>query len=233
MFSDALIRGTAGAAARLRQSRETGVPLAQVSIGTRASLVPPELADLTIEPWSDEQVNPASYDLTLSSVFRVFPGVVPEVIDVADVHEGHTERVVAPTPGDESFGWETGVAMGVTMRPDGGVVLAPGAFLLGATREVVSLPRGLAARVEGKSSLGRIGLTVHVTAGFIDPGFKGSITLEIANLSGCRHLVLRPGMRIAQIAFTPMVGWVERSYQTTGHYQDQPAGEPIESRYAL
>lgn len=84
-----------------------------------------------------------------------------------------------------------------------GVIINPGQFALGTTLESVTMPNDLVARVEGRSSIGRLGLTVHVTAGFIDPGFKGCITLEIANL-GLYPIKIYPGMRIAQLAFQSM-----------------------------
>ena len=167
---------------------------------------------LSIAPYSRSHLNPASYDVTLSPVVRVFKHT-SEPIDVADVQEGHTSRL--------------------DMREaKGRFVLSPGDFILGATSEVITLPETLVARVEGKSSLGRLGLVVHSTAGFIDPGFSGSITLEIANLSP-RPVVLRMGMRIAQIAFTPMNAAPLKSYAQTGRYQGQEPGEPVESRYTM
>lgn len=173
-----------------------------------------------IEPYVPAHLNPASYDLTLSPHLRVeipLAWTWPEhIIDVANVKPGYTQAH--------------------EMEAEG-YVLPPGAFVLGATNEVVDLPDTLAARVEGKSSLGRLGLAVHITAGFIDPGFTGSITLEIANLMN-RPIRLRPGMRIAQIAFTPMHSAPAVSYAQTGHYQFQGAGpnnlaRPQESRFKM
>lgn len=156
-------------------------------------------------------LNPASVDLTLAPTMRYFPSLgEDEIIDLNDVQPGHT------------IPYEFG--------DDDGFLLAPGEFVLGATNEVVHLPATHLACVDGKSSLGRLGLTVHVTAGFIDPGFTGSITLEIANLSP-RTIVLRPNLRIAQIRFMPVMGHVHYDYRVTGHYNDQPAGQPVESRY--
>lgn len=180
---------------------------------------------LAIEPWDESRLNPASVDLTLAPVFRFFEPYGDSEIDLADLQAHHTRRVDVREGGlhFRQAGFEATWA--------NGLLLAPGAFLLMATNEVVTLPHTLAARVEGKSSLGRLGLAVHITAGFIDPGFHGSITLEVANLNSVRPLRLRWGQPIAQIAFTPMVEAVSKPYGDVGHYQDQPAGEPVESRY--
>lgn len=167
---------------------------------------------LNIKGYNAAHLNPASYDLTLSSIVRPVGFDLPEVVDVACVQSDYTY---------------------LHDMEDEGFTLLPGEFLLGATNEVIELPLNLSARVEGKSSLGRIGLAVHITAGFIDPGFHGSITLEIVNLLG-RPIILRQNMRIAQIAFTPMSGTPDLGYGLTGHYQNQGLnGEPIESRYKM
>lgn len=100
--------------------------------------------------------------------------------------------------------------------------MEPGEFLLGSTVEHVEVPTDLTARVEGKSSLGRIGLMVHVTAGFVDPGFRGNITLELKNLSS-RSIRLEAGMLISQLCFQKVVGVVLRPYGSDGlnsKYQD-------------
>lgn len=162
-----------------------------------------------VEPLDEKYLNPSSVDVTLSDTFRMMHESA-YALDVGHDISGHTGPV-------EAFSE---------------YVIEPGDFILGATQEVINLPTDLVARVEGKSSLGRLGLAVHITAGFIDPGFSGSITLEIVNMSP-RSLVLYPGMRIAQIAFTPVLGTVNRSYQQTGRYQNQPPGVPVESRYTL
>lgn len=172
---------------------------------------------LTISGYEPRHLNPASYDLTLSPLIRrTRPGLIPDrtVLDVAEVASGYSRS---------------------EKMDEKGLVIGPGEFILAATNEVVGLPLELSARVEGKSSLGRIGLAVHITAGFIDPGFCGSITLEIANLLG-RPIRLRPNMRIAQIAFTTMSARPTNGYAVTGHYQNQGIGEisePVESRYKM
>lgn len=167
-----------------------------------------------IRPFTDDQLGPASYDLRLSEEIRIPWGPHPDLayadttLDLDDV-EGYSK------PG--------------TIGPLG-YVMEPGAFLLASTQEYVAIPADLAARVEGKSSLGRVGLAVHITAGFIDPGFQGTITLEMANLLG-RPIRIYPGMRIAQIAFYRMERKPAQLYAASGHYQGQQG--PTESRYRV
>ena len=101
------------------------------------------------------------------------------------------------------------------------MILEPGDFILGSTKEYVEIPDDLVANVDGKSSLGRLGITAHVTAGYIDAGFKGNITLEIANLSDMLF-ILKKDMAIAQIVFTTLTTPVNRPYGSDGlnsHYQ--------------
>jgi dCTP deaminase len=166
--------------------------------------------DLDVSPFDPERVQPASVDLLLDQYVRTLAGPKWAEIDVADIQPRHT---ALDQIGED--GW----------------LLDPGDFLLACTVERVTLPPDLAARVEGKSSLGRLGLTVHVTAGFIDPGFTGQITLEIANLSG-RPIRLRRMMPIAQLCLIPMSAAPERPYGSAGnHYQGQYG--PTESRYQM
>lgn len=111
-------------------------------------------------------------------------------------------------------------------------ILEPGEFLLGSTSEWVEVPNDLVARVEGKSSLGRIGLMVHVTAGFIDPGFRGNITLELKNLSDAL-IKLEEGMPICQICFEKVFGKVLRPYGSDGlgsKYQGSKGTRPANPR---
>lgn len=166
--------------------------------------------DLSISPFDPARVQPASVDLLLDQYVRTLAGPDWAEIDVADVRPRHTKL-------DEigEDGW----------------LLDPGGFLLACTVERVTLPPDLAARVEGKSSLGRLGLTVHVTAGFIDPGFSGQITLEIANLSG-KPIRLRRLMPIAQLCLIPMQAAPERSYGQAGNRYQGQCG-PTESRYTV
>lgn len=164
-------------------------------------------AALHIEGMTDPelQIQPASVDLRLGYDFKIMrqaqSGAIPQ----------------GPLPLDHE--WEMEMR-GVT--PEGGLVLQPQQFALGATVETIGLPSDLVGRVEGRSSLGRIGLLVHATAGFIDPGFKGQITLEFYNLNP-HAIILKPGVRICQISFHQMTGPAARPYGTKrgSKYQGQ------------
>lgn len=167
---------------------------------------------LGIHPWDPERLQPASLDVVLDSFIRVpRPNEsVRRVLDLATLEPNHTE---------------------LQEIPESGLDMAPGSFLLGCTRERISLPGDLAARVEGKSSLGRLGLTVHVTAGFIDPGFSGQVTLELVNL-GPFVIRLHAGLPIGQLCLIEMSAVPTRLYGHAGnHYQDQLG--PVESRYGM
>jgi len=168
-----------------------------------------------IDPFHGDQLNPASYDLTLHPVIRVseMPAAFGdgEPVDLAALKPNHTVEWVI----DGDCGYYD---------------LQPGEFILGSTYEYVGIGDEVVARVEGKSSLARLGMAVHVTGGFIDPGFDGQITLEIVNLFP-RALRIYPGMRIAQIAFQSVQDQVERSYRELGSYQNQRG--PTESRYRV
>jgi dCTP deaminase len=168
---------------------------------------------IKITPFDKDQINPASYDLTLHPILRVNFQIADKwkigvPLDLSNVEEEYLqERSLDQL---ESY------------------TMYPGEFLLASTMEFVELDTQTVGRVEGKSSLARVGLAVHVTGGFIDPGFRGHITLEMVNLFH-RPLVIHPGMRIAQIAFMTMEGEVNRSYAETGRYQGQTG--PTLSRY--
>ena len=161
-----------------------------------------------IEPWDEAMVQPASVDLRLGSSFRVFHNHRTTAIDLRDPPTNLTEEVTS-----EMF------------------VIHPGEFVLGVTEEHVELPEDIVARIEGKSSLGRLGLIVHATAGFVDPGFKGTLTLEITNLTRV-PIKLYPGLLIAQLSFMALDAPAERPYGSEAlgsHYQGQRAA--TESRY--
>jgi dCTP deaminase len=161
---------------------------------------------LKIAPFRPKHLGPASYDLTLNPVLgEVF---LPAMVDLGVPPE---EYLIYTRMGKDDF-----------------YDLRPREFILASTTETIGIPPEFAARVEGKSSLARLGLAVHVTGGFIDPGFEGQITLEMVNLSNS-VLRLRPGIRIAQIAFMPVVGEVQRPYGERGNYQYQDG--PTGSRY--
>jgi dCTP deaminase len=164
-----------------------------------------------IDPWDETMVQPASVDLRLGTSFRVFHNHRITAIDLADPPRNLTELVEVDD--DESF------------------VIHPGEFVLGRTQEHVELPDDIVARIEGKSSLGRLGLIVHATAGFVDPGFKGTLTLEITNLTRV-PIILWPGKPIAQLSFMALDQPAERPYghpELGSHYHGQT--DATESRY--
>ena len=157
---------------------------------------------LVIEPApEDVQIQPASVDLRLGGTFKTF------VTPLGDPSKAKPIDVTAAL--DPS--WMETQTITQVDGADAFYQLDPGVFTLATTIERVRIPRHLAARVEGKSSLGRIGLLVHATAGFIDPGFEGTITLEMTNLSP-RPILLKLGMKICQLSLYKMMGRVERPY---------------------
>lgn len=175
-------------------------------------------ADVT--PFDEEMLQPTSLDVRLGSNYRKFRDDV-QIVETRDDGSldnwtNHYGRVPS---------WKSHTS-GHTF-PITGLALKSGDFILASTFETLRLSPSMAARVEGKSSLGRLGVLVHVTAGFIDPGFTGQITLEIANVSPATVMIYA-GMPIAQLTFEP-VATPERDYGVTGHYQNQHG--PTESRY--
>ncbi len=164
-----------------------------------------------IDPWDPKLVQPASVDLRLGDSFRVFHNYRASAIDLRRPPENLTEEVVVGA--EESF------------------VIHPGEFCLGRTLEWVELPDDIVARIEGKSSLGRLGLIVHATAGFCDPGWRGTLTLELNNLTRV-PIKLYPGGLIAQLSFMTLDRAAERPYgspELGSHYQGQRAATA--SRY--
>lgn len=174
------------------------------------------LNDITIEqcvdhqdlilPYTEKQLNPNSYDVTLQDTIIIFTKDAKDgYADGSDhtLHGVHTKPV----------------------RIDGYYMLQPGQFVLGATVEKISLPDNMMARFDGKSSLGRIGLCTHVTAGFIDAGFVGTITVELKNENSF-PILLKPGMRIGQVSFDYLNAASAKPYDTVGHYQNQKAPQP-------
>jgi dCTP deaminase len=171
-----------------------------------------EAGRIRIDPYDPQLVQPSSIDLRLGDSFRVFHNHRVTAIDLRDVPTNLTEEV--------------------TIGPDEPFVIHPGEFCLGRTLEWVELADDVLARVEGKSSIGRLGLIVHATAGFVDPGFKGSLTLEITNLTRI-PIKLYAGLPIAQLSFMELDEAAQRPYGSEGlgsHYQGQLAA--TESRYA-
>jgi dCTP deaminase len=168
---------------------------------------------IVIDPFDERLVQPSSVDVRVDRRFRVFRNSRYPFIDVRQQMEELTEPV--SIEGDEPF------------------ILHPGEFVLGQTLERVSLPDDLVARLEGKSSLGRLGLLIHSTAGFVDPGFSGNITLELSNVANL-PITIYHGMPIGQISFMRMDQPVEHPYgsgEKASKYQGQ--GEPTPSRYYL
>jgi dCTP deaminase len=164
-----------------------------------------------MEPFDPAMVQPASIDVRLDRYFRVFENHRYPHIDPAQAQDDLTREVQAE--GDEPF------------------ILHPGEFVLGSTYEEVSLPEDLAARVEGKSSLGRLGLLTHATAGFVDPGFSGHVTLELANVATL-PIKLYPGMKIGQFCFFRMSSASEHPYGSEKYgsrYQGQRGPTPSRS----
>jgi dCTP deaminase len=168
---------------------------------------------IVIDPLDEDNIQPSSIDLRVDNLFRVFRNHTAAVIDVREDLENLTELVQVPA--------------------DGVFMLHPGEFVLGSTLERVGLPDDLVARIEGKSSLGRLGLLIHSTAGFIDPGFDGHITLELSNVANL-PITLYPGMKIGQVSFLRMTTPADRPYGSAGtgsKYQGQRG--PTPSRYYL
>lgn len=144
-----------------------------------------------LDPYEPAHIQPASLDVRLDRYFRLFDNHKYPVIDPAQEQPELTRLVDA--------------------GPDTPLVLHPGEFVLGATYESVTLPDDVAARLEGKSSLGRLGLLTHSTAGFIDPGFTGHVTLELSN-TATMPIMLWPGMKIGQLCFFQLSSAAEHPY---------------------
>jgi dCTP deaminase len=166
---------------------------------------------IVIKPFEPGMVQPSSVDVRLDNQFRVFHSHRYRVIDVKERLDDLTELVEIST-GDA-------------------LILHPNEFVLGSTLEWVGLPEDIAGRLEGKSSLGRLGLVTHSTAGFIDPGFEGHLTLELSNFTNL-PITLYPGMKIGQVAFLRLSSPAERTYgqdALKSKYQGQRG--PTPSRY--
>ncbi len=165
---------------------------------------------IVINPLDASDIQPASVDLHLDRKVLVFSNSSRPYIDIKQSLEQLTEMV--------------------ELEDDSPFILHPGEFVLGSTKENIELPEDLVARLEGKSSLGRIGLVIHSTAGFVDPGWKGHLTLELSNLARL-PITLYYGMKIGQISFLRLTTAAERLYgsQDLGSkYQGQT--EPTASR---
>jgi len=166
---------------------------------------------IEIEPFDDTAVQASSVDVHVDNLFRVFHNARYPFIDVKQPMEDLTELVKVPE--GEAF------------------ILHPGEFVLGSTLERVHLPDDVSARLEGKSSLGRLGLLTHSTAGFVDAGFEGHLTLELSNVANL-PITIYPGMKIGQIAFMRLTTPADMPYgskQAGSKYQGQRG--PTPSRY--
>jgi dCTP deaminase len=162
-----------------------------------------EAGRVRLDPWDAAMVQPSSVDVRLDKFFRLFDNHKYPVIDVKENQEDLTELVEIAE--DDCF------------------ILHPGEFVLGSTAERVAVPDDLVARIEGKSSLGRLGLLTHATAGFVDPGFTGHVTLELSNVATL-PIMLWPGMKIGQLAFFRLSSSAESPYGSErhgSHYQGQ------------
>jgi dCTP deaminase len=166
---------------------------------------------IRVEPYDEAMIQPSSIDIRLDRYFRVFENhKYPHIDPAAD--QSDLTREVEPE-GEDPF------------------ILHPGEFVLGSTYEVCTLPDDIAARVEGKSSLGRLGLLTHATAGFVDPGFSGHVTLELANVATL-PIKLYPGMKIGQLCFFKLSSPASSPYGSAKYgsrYQGQRGPTPSKS----
>ncbi len=170
---------------------------------------------IVIDPMFDRnlQVQPCSVDLRLGSRFALFKPSATPFIDPSEHDSSEFTELTAVEEGHM-------------------FVLHPGEFVLGCTMERVEVPDDLLAKVDGRSSLGRLAILIHATAGFIDPGFRGTITLELSNV-GRLPVALRPGMRICQISFETLTSPARRPYGSHhrgSKYQDQSGPTPSRIR---
>ncbi|URN49888.1 dCTP deaminase [Methanobrevibacter sp. TLL-48-HuF1] len=153
-----------------------------------------EEGKIVIDPLKDEQqIQPSSVDMRLGDEFKVFKVIRKPYIDPKDEEDIAEYMESSTVPEDEAF------------------IIHPNEFALATTQEYVKVPDDLVARVEGRSSMGRLGVTMHVTAGYVDPGFEGRITLEISNI-GAMPVALYPGQRVCQLVFETMTTPAELPY---------------------
>ncbi len=165
-----------------------------------------------IDPYDDDLIQPSSLDVRVDRYFRVFRNSRYPFIDVKEPMEDLTE-LLEISDEDQPF------------------ILHPGEFVLGSTLERITLPDDLVARLEGKSSLGRLGLLIHSTAGFIDPGWDGHVTLELSNVANL-PITIYTGMKIGQLSFVQMTEAAQSPYGSSvlgSKYQGQTG--PTPSRY--
>lgn len=164
---------------------------------------------IEIEPYEETCVQPSSVDLHVDAAFRVFHNARHPYIDVRKEMDDLTELV--------------------KIEDDRPFILHPGEFVLGSTTERVKIPNDLVAHLEGKSSLGRLGLLIHSTAGYVDPGWDGHLTLELSNVANL-PITIYPGMKIGQISFFQLTTEAEVPYGSARNkYQGQRG--PTASRF--
>jgi dCTP deaminase len=168
---------------------------------------------IVIDPLDENAIQPSSVDVHVDRYFRVFRNDTTPYIDPKRAQEDLTELV--------------------EVEDDKAFILHPGEFVLGSTRERVALGTDLVARLEGKSSLGRLGLLIHSTAGFVDAGWDGHLTLELSNVANL-PIAIYPGMKIGQVSFLRMTSEAETPYgsETAGSKYKGQRG-PTPSRYYL
>lgn len=166
---------------------------------------------IVVDPFHPGRVQPSSLDVTLAETLRV-----PVDYRAVDFAESIPDDLTVTAPTDA-------------------YVLRPGEFIIGSTAETLTLPGDVASRLEGRSTLGRLGLVVHATAGYIDPGFRGQVTLEMSNV-GPWPLVLRAGQDIGQLVFERMSSPAERPYGSPGlgsRYQGQRGPTPARTMRSM
>ena len=181
-----------------------------------------EKGSILIDPFYPECIQPASIDVHLGSNLVI----LKDTLEILKGHPKDNELIIDPYKNNSNV-------FSNKIFKDGLYSILPGQFLLGTTTECLTLPDNIAARVEGKSSLGRLGLLIHATAGFIDPGWSGCITLELYNATPY-SIILHENMAIAQFCFLEMSSSVEKPYGSDGlnsKYQGQT--QTTASKYYL
>jgi dCTP deaminase len=192
----------------VQSHRRPASTLDHVLLSDRDLVAEVKAGTLQLDPFSPELVQPSSIDVRLDRYFRVFNNHLYTHIDPATQQDDLTTLI--DVADGEAF------------------VLHPGEFVLGSTLEVVTLADQLAGRIEGKSSLGRLGLLTHSTAGFIDPGFSGHVTLELSNVANL-PIMLWPGMKIGQLCIFRLSSPAEHPYGSAiygSRYQGQRGPTP-------
>ena len=196
---------------RIGQARVVQVKSAIVLLSDRDLRIEIASGRVRVEPFEEAMIQPSSVDVRLDRFFRVFENHKYSVIDPS-IEQGELTREVEV--GAKEF-----------------FILHPGEFVLASTYEVITLPDDIAGRLEGKSSLGRLGLLTHSTAGFIDPGFSGHITLELSNVANL-PVKLFPGMKIGQLCLIKLTSPAEHPYGSAlygSRYQGQRGPTPSRS----